>query len=157
MISPLNMSISCYLCCSEPRTLHFTSSTRVGFSMLGHGWDTIHRFGPKFWKSSKQIAESDTWTRNCVGHGYLSPSNIGCYHLIISLHLCRLENRLSKRNKFLYRMRVYHKDLLPPKIIAGNQFTMISQHQIAAIEYLEAYKQMPENPLINLCTGMQHL
>ncbi|XP_010679206.2 uncharacterized protein LOC104894626 isoform X2 [Beta vulgaris subsp. vulgaris] len=72
-----------------------------------------------------------------------------CYYRLV----LRLENRLSKRNKFLYRMRVYHKDLLPPKIIAGNQFTMISQHQIAAIEYLEAYKQMPENPLINLCTG----
>ena len=51
-------------------------------------------------------------------------------------------------------MRVRHKDCVPPIVIFGHQFTMISQHQIAAKEYLEAYKLMPENPLINLCAGM---
>ncbi|XP_021753952.1 uncharacterized protein LOC110719349 [Chenopodium quinoa] len=65
----------------------------------------------------------------------------------------RLENRLSKHNKFLHHMRVEHKDLVPPMIISGNQFTMISQHQVAAREYLEAHKQMPNSPLTNLCVG----
>ncbi|KAL9243185.1 hypothetical protein vseg_017105 [Gypsophila vaccaria] len=72
-----------------------------------------------------------------------------CYYKLV----LRLENRLSKHHKFLHHMRVEHKDLVPPMIISGNQFTMISQHQVAAREYLEAFKQMPESPLINLCVG----
>ncbi|XP_074313274.1 uncharacterized protein LOC141648479 isoform X2 [Silene latifolia] len=72
-----------------------------------------------------------------------------CYYKLV----LRLENRLSKHNKFLYHMRAVHKDLIPPMIISGNQFTQISQHQVAAREYLEAYKQMPDSPLINLCAG----
>lgn len=54
-------------------------------------------------------------------------------------------------------MRVEQKDLVPPMIISGNQFTMISQHQVAAREYLEAYKQMPDSSLINLCAGMFYI
>lgn len=54
-------------------------------------------------------------------------------------------------------MRVVHKDLVPPMIISGNQFTMISQHQVAAREYLEAYKQVADSPLVNLCAGMFHV
>ncbi|XP_021772622.1 general transcription factor 3C polypeptide 3-like isoform X2 [Chenopodium quinoa] len=65
----------------------------------------------------------------------------------------RLENRLSKHNKFLHHMRFELKDLVPPMIISGNQFIMISQHQVAAREYLEAHKQMPNSPLTNLCVG----
>lgn len=72
-----------------------------------------------------------------------------CYYRLV----LRLENRLSKHNKFLHHMRVEHKDLVPPMIISGNQFTMISQHQVAAREYLEAHKQMPDSPLTNLCVG----
>ncbi|KAL2936930.1 General transcription factor 3C polypeptide 3 [Bienertia sinuspersici] len=72
-----------------------------------------------------------------------------CYYRLV----LRLENRLSKHNKFLHHMRVEKKDLVPPMIISGNQFTMISQHQVAAREYLEAYKHMPDCPLVNLCAG----
>ncbi|XAR55675.1 hypothetical protein NMG60_11035825 [Bertholletia excelsa] len=72
-----------------------------------------------------------------------------CYYKLIS----RLENRYSKHNKFLHSMRLKHKDSIPPIIICGHQFTMISQHQAAAREYLEAYKLMPESPLVNLCVG----
>ena len=71
---------------------------------------------------------------------------------LIFIHHCfRLESRLSKHYKFWMRLG---QDLVPPRIIYGNQFTMISQHQVAAKEYLQAYKQMPENPLVNLCAGM---
>lgn len=68
--------------------------------------------------------------------------------------MCRLDNRHSKHSKFLNHMRVKHKDCIPPIIIAGHQFTTISHHQDAAREYLEAYKLMPDNQLINLCIGM---
>lgn len=44
-------------------------------------------------------------------------------------------------------------DCVPPIIIYGHQFTMASNHQHAASKYLEAYKLLPENPLINLCVG----
>ncbi|KAL2936010.1 General transcription factor 3C polypeptide 3 [Bienertia sinuspersici] len=72
-----------------------------------------------------------------------------CYYRLV----LRLENRLSKHNKFLHHMRGEQKDLVPPMIISGNQFTMISQHQVAAREYLEAYKHMADCPLVNLCAG----
>ncbi|XP_074333804.1 uncharacterized protein LOC141671450 isoform X1 [Apium graveolens] len=72
-----------------------------------------------------------------------------CYYKVIS----RLDNRYSKHGKFLNSMRAKHKDCIPPYIICGHQFTMISQHQAAAKDYLEAYKLMADNPLINLCAG----
>ncbi|KAF8404012.1 hypothetical protein HHK36_008888 [Tetracentron sinense] len=72
-----------------------------------------------------------------------------CYYKVIS----RLENRFSKHSKFLHSMRCTHKDCVPPMIIFGHQLTSISQHQAAAREYLEAYKLLPDSPLINLCVG----
>ncbi|KAH7678991.1 RNA polymerase III transcription factor TFIIIC protein [Dioscorea alata] len=61
-------------------------------------------------------------------------------------------SRFKKHPKFLHHMRT-QKDCVPPMIMLGHQFTMLSQHQSAAREYLEAYKLQPENPLINLCVG----
>ncbi|OVA19138.1 Tetratricopeptide repeat-containing domain [Macleaya cordata] len=72
-----------------------------------------------------------------------------CYYKVIS----RLESRLSKHDKFLRNMRFTHTEYVPPMIIYGHQLTMISQHQAAAREYLEAYKLQPDNSLINLCVG----
>jgi len=68
--------------------------------------------------------------------------------------MSRLDNRYSKHSKFLHGMRNKHRDCVPPSIIFGHQLTMISQHQAAAREYLEAYKLMPDNPLVNLCVGI---
>ncbi|KAM7471098.1 hypothetical protein LguiA_009281 [Lonicera macranthoides] len=72
-----------------------------------------------------------------------------CYYKVIS----KLDNRYSKHSKFLHGMRNKYKDCVPPSIIFGHQLTMISQHQAAAREYLEAYKLMPDSPLVNLCVG----
>ncbi|KAK9161939.1 hypothetical protein Syun_002841 [Stephania yunnanensis] len=72
-----------------------------------------------------------------------------CYYKVIS----RLENRLSKHSKFLNNMRTTCTDCIPPFLIFGHQLTMISQHQAAAREYLEAYKLQSDSPLINLCVG----
>jgi hypothetical protein len=66
---------------------------------------------------------------------------------------CRLENRDSRHCKFLRAMLGKLLDCVPPIIIYGHQFTMASNHQHAASKYLEAYKLLPENPLINLCVG----
>ncbi|KAK6157576.1 hypothetical protein DH2020_011824 [Rehmannia glutinosa] len=92
-----------------------------------HGWDCV---------------------RYIVSRHPYSFSAWNCYFKGILRH-----NRLSRRNKFLHNMRVKHKDSVPPILITAHQFTMISQHQGAAREYLEAFKLMPENPLINLCVG----
>ncbi|KAM3323972.1 general transcription factor 3C polypeptide 3 isoform X1 [Capsicum chacoense] len=72
-----------------------------------------------------------------------------CYYKVIS----RLDNRHPKHSKFLNNMRIKHKDCVPPIVIAGHQFTTICHHQDAAREYLEAYKLMTDNQLINLCVG----
>jgi general transcription factor 3C polypeptide 3 (transcription factor C subunit 4) len=58
----------------------------------------------------------------------------------------------KRHGKFLLRAR-RDPNCVPPKIISGHQFTEKSQHQSATLDYLEAYKLEPENPLINLCVG----
>ncbi|XP_021299995.1 general transcription factor 3C polypeptide 3 isoform X2 [Herrania umbratica] len=72
-----------------------------------------------------------------------------CYYKVIS----RLGKSYSKHSKFLRSMRVKYKDCVPSIVISGHQFTVGCQHQDAAREYLEAYRVLPENPLINLCVG----
>ncbi|KAH9713314.1 tetratricopeptide repeat (TPR)-containing protein [Citrus sinensis] len=71
------------------------------------------------------------------------------YYKLVS----RFEKIFSKHAKLLRNVRAKYRDFVPPIIISGHQFTMISHHQDAAREYLEAYKLLPENPLINLCVG----
>lgn len=72
-----------------------------------------------------------------------------CYYKVTS----RLGKSHSQHSKFLRSMRVKHKGCVPSIVISGHQFTMISHHQDAAREYLEAYKLLPNDPLINLCVG----
>ncbi|KAF7824751.1 general transcription factor 3C polypeptide 3 [Senna tora] len=72
-----------------------------------------------------------------------------CYYKVIS----RLENRDTRHSKFLRAMQGKFVDCVPPFLISGHQFTIFSHHQDAARKYLEAYKLLPENPLINLCVG----
>ncbi|KAL5564861.1 hypothetical protein UlMin_028025 [Ulmus minor] len=72
-----------------------------------------------------------------------------CYYKVIS----RLENRDTRHCKFLQSMLGKLKDCVPPILISAHQLTMASHHQDAARKYLEAYKLLPESPLINLCVG----
>ncbi|AAF99810.1 Unknown protein [Arabidopsis thaliana] len=72
-----------------------------------------------------------------------------CYYSVIS----RLGKRASTEAKFMHHLRSKYRDCVPPILIAGHHFTVTSRHQDAAREYLEAYKLMPESPLINLCVG----
>ncbi|KAL2329125.1 hypothetical protein Fmac_022552 [Flemingia macrophylla] len=72
-----------------------------------------------------------------------------CYYKVIA----RLENRDTRHYKFLRFMQGKFMDCVPPILIAGHQFTLFSHHQDAARKYLEAYKLLPENPLVNLCVG----
>ncbi|CAN8292814.1 unnamed protein product [Cochlearia groenlandica] len=72
-----------------------------------------------------------------------------CYYRVIS----RLGKRASSEAKFMSHLRGKHRDCVPPILIAGHHFTVTSRHQDAAREYLEAYKVMPDSPLINLCVG----
>ncbi|KAF4397088.1 hypothetical protein G4B88_008934 [Cannabis sativa] len=72
-----------------------------------------------------------------------------CYYKVIS----RLENRDTRHYKFLQFMQGKLKDCVPPILISAHQLTSGSHHQDAARKYLEAYKLLPESPLINLCVG----
>lgn len=72
-----------------------------------------------------------------------------CYYKVLP----RSGKFYSRHCKFLRFFRSKHKDCIPPIVISGHQFTVLSHHQDAAREYLEAYKLLPENPLINLCIG----
>ena len=66
---------------------------------------------------------------------------------------CRVEHQDSRHFKFLRGMQSKLVDCVPPIIIYAHQFTMASNHQHAATKYLEAYKRLPENSLINLYVG----
>ncbi|XP_051148860.1 uncharacterized protein LOC127263720 [Andrographis paniculata] len=92
-----------------------------------HGWECVRYF------VSRHPFSFSAW--NCYYKGLLR------------------SNRMTKHNKFLHSMRAKHKDCVQPILISGHHFTMISQHQAAAREYLEAYKLLPDSPLINLCVG----
>nr|XP_027086549.1 general transcription factor 3C polypeptide 3-like [Coffea arabica] len=89
------------------------------------------------------------YARYIVNQRPYSFSAWNCYYKVIS----KLDSRYSKHNKFLHTMRTKHKSCVPLTLIFGHQFTMISQHQAAVREYLEAHKLMPDIPLINLCAG----
>lgn len=89
------------------------------------------------------------YARYIVNQRPYSVAAWNCYYKVIS----KLDGRYSKHSKFLHAMRTKHKGCVPVILIFGHQFTIISQHQSAAREYLEAYKLMPDVPLINLCAG----
>lgn len=89
------------------------------------------------------------YVRYIVSQRPYSSAAWNCYYKVMS----KLDGRHSKHGKLLHGMRGKHKDCVPPILISGHLFTMISQHQAAAREYLEAYKLMPDSPLINLCAG----
>ncbi|CAK8567105.1 unnamed protein product [Lathyrus sativus] len=72
-----------------------------------------------------------------------------CYYRVIS----RLETRDTRHDKLLRKMQGRYMDCVPPILMSGHQFTICSHHQDAARKYLEAYKLLPENPLVNLCVG----
>ncbi|KAH7658015.1 RNA polymerase III transcription factor TFIIIC protein, partial [Dioscorea alata] len=88
------------------------------------------------------------FARNIVHQHPHSMAAWNCYYKVVS----RFGSRFKKHPKFLHHMRT-QKDCVPPMIMLGHQFTILSQHQSAAREYLEAYKLQPENPLTNLCVG----
>ncbi|KAL6214877.1 hypothetical protein ACLB2K_014309 [Fragaria x ananassa] len=73
-----------------------------------------------------------------------------CYYKVIS----RFKDWYREKHyKFVRHRRNRLKDCAPPSIITGHHYTRKSRHQDAAREYLEAYKLLPENPLVNLCAG----
>lgn len=72
-----------------------------------------------------------------------------CYYKVIT----RFDDWYARHFKFLRGKRDKLKDCAPPMIISGHHLTRKSRHQDAAREYLEAYKLLPENALINLCVG----
>ncbi|XP_059668319.1 uncharacterized protein LOC132313533 isoform X2 [Cornus florida] len=89
------------------------------------------------------------FVRNIILQRPYSIAAWNCFYKVIS----SMDVHQSKYSRFLHRMREKHRDCVPPIIISGHQFTMISQHQAAAREYLEALKLLPDSPLINLCVG----
>jgi len=74
--------------------------------------------------------------------------------LLVFILFDRLENRDTRHDKFLRGMQGKFVDCVPPILISAHQFTLCSHHQDAARKYLEAYKLLPKNPLVNLCVGM---
>ncbi|KAL8471983.1 hypothetical protein ACS0TY_029281 [Phlomoides rotata] len=110
--------------------------------------EELRTLGAQFYFNSDDPGHGWDYVRDFVAQNPLSFTAWNCFYKGILR-----DNRLLRHNKFLHRMKNKHKNSVPPILVVAHQFTMISQHQIAAREYLEAYKLMPDNPLINLCAG----
>ncbi|CAA3015048.1 general transcription factor 3C polypeptide 3 isoform X1 [Olea europaea subsp. europaea] len=128
----LCLKLACNTLSPERKEDLRTLGAQVAYNISdpAHGWDCV---------------------RYIVSRHPYSFSAWNCYYKVMS----RMDNRYSKHNKFLHNMRVKHKDSVPPIMISAHMFTMISQHQAAAREYLEAYRLMPDSPLINLCVDFK--
>lgn len=59
----------------------------------------------------------------------------------------------SEKSKFLSIRKEEEEDCVPPIIISGHQFSVRSEYQAAAEEYLHAYKILPNGPFLNLYVG----
>ncbi|XP_072950353.1 uncharacterized protein [Typha angustifolia] len=111
--------------------------------------EELRSLGAQIAYSTRDPKHGFNYVRYIVQQHPYSTAAWNCYYKVVS----RLENRYTRHVKFLHYMRATRRDCVPPIIISGHQFTLISQHQAAARDYLEAYKLQPENPLISLCVG----
>lgn len=111
--------------------------------------DEVMRLGAQVAFSVMDPKYGYDFVREIVLQHPQSMSAWSCYYKVVS----RLGVQHSRHSRFLHRLRDKHKDCIPPILISGHQFTLINQHQAAAKEYLEAYKLLPDSPLVNLCVG----
>ncbi|XP_038879313.1 general transcription factor 3C polypeptide 3 [Benincasa hispida] len=111
--------------------------------------EELQLLGAQLAFSSTDTTHGFNFAKHVVKQYPYSISAWNCYYKVAS----SLTNRDSRHCKLLNSMQAKYKDCAPPYIIAGHQFTNISHHQDAARKYLEAYKIMPDSPLINLCVG----
>ncbi|PWA68583.1 tetratricopeptide repeat (TPR)-containing protein [Artemisia annua] len=126
-----------------------TSSLKLGHNTLTtEKQEELRSLGAQI--SYNIDAPKNGWdcARHIVTQNPYSFAAWNCYYKATS------RSNVEKQNSKFLRLKIMkHNDCIPPLIIKGHQLTAISQHQAAAINYLEAYKLMPENALINLCVG----
>lgn len=135
--------------CSE--ALEIISLTlKLAFNSLSiERKEELQLLGAQLAFSSTDTKHGFNFAKHVVKQYPYSNSAWNCYYKVSS----RMTNRDSRHCKLLNSMQTKYKDCAPPYIIAGHQFTAISHHQDAARKYLEAYKLLPDSPLINLCVG----
>ncbi|KAI5068021.1 hypothetical protein GOP47_0016366 [Adiantum capillus-veneris] len=94
---------------------------------------------------------------DCVRHMVLQqPYSLNAWNWYYQV-VCSSEGKIPKHHKFLLSMRNKYTDCIPPIMIYGHQFSIISQPQGALREYLQAYKLKPDDPFINLCVGISFI
>lgn len=59
----------------------------------------------------------------------------------------------EKAVRFVLSIRSRHPTCVPALVLIGHQSMAVGQRQAAVREYLRAYKQEPENPLLALLCG----
>lgn len=121
----------------------------VSNTLYGEWKEELRTLGAQIAYNIADPARAWEYSRYVVSQRPYSSAAWNCYYKAMS----KLDSRHSRHSKLLHAVRTKHKDAVPPILISGHQFTMISQHQAAAREYLEAYKLMPDSPLINVCAA----
>ncbi|XP_058730229.1 uncharacterized protein LOC131602205 [Vicia villosa] len=111
--------------------------------------EKLHSLGVQMAYKTTDPKQGFDCVKRVVLQNALSSAAWNCYYKVIS----RLETRDTRHDKLLRNIQRKFVDFVPPILISGHQFTICSHHQDAARKYLEAYKLLPENPLVNLCVG----
>ncbi|EFJ04351.1 hypothetical protein SELMODRAFT_432497 [Selaginella moellendorffii] len=128
-------------------------SLRVGNSLTPEQHDELRALGAQIAYKTSDARYGYECARYMVQQRPYSLSMWNCYYQVVS----RSEARVPRHHKFMLQMRNKFADCVPAMIICGHQFAMISQSQGALREYLQAYKQQPEDPFINLCVGVSFI
>ncbi|MCO5600950.1 hypothetical protein L7F22_055067 [Adiantum nelumboides] len=126
---------------------------RVGHPNLVSRRPELHGLGTEITIKAKDAKRGFDCVRHMVLQQPYSLIAWNWYYQVV----CSSEGRIPKHHKFLLSMRNKHTDCIPPIIIYGHQFSIISQPQGALCEYLQAYKLKPEDPFINLCVGVSFI
>ncbi|KAH7427586.1 hypothetical protein KP509_10G050600 [Ceratopteris richardii] len=123
---------------------------RVGHPTLFSRRPQLRDLGTEITIKAKDAKRGFDCVRHMVQQQPYSLNAWNWYYQVV----CSSEGRIPKHHKFLLTMRNKYPDCIPPIMIYGHQFSLISQPQGALREYLQAHKLQPEDPFINLCVGV---
>lgn len=63
----------------------------------------------------------------------------------------------SRHNRYILRLLIKHPDELPLVLFSGHNAAVSASYRFAIGEYVRAFRQVPHDPLVTLCLGLQYL
>ncbi|XP_068727355.1 general transcription factor 3C polypeptide 3-like [Montipora capricornis] len=63
----------------------------------------------------------------------------------------------SRHQRYILRLLIKHPDELPLVLFSGHNAAVSASYRFAIGEYVRAFRQVPHDPLVTLCLGLQYL